>query len=290
MYDKGNNNYPPRPNTNNNSYDKNNNQLLMQKISDTSWYHSYELVPGLKTPGILPIDAAEILDSLNIPKNLEGKQALDIGSWDGPIAFELEKRGASTIAVDIQNPNNTGFNVAKEILNSDVNYIQSSVYDLTTVLDHKSFDLICFFGVFYHLKHPILAFEEISKVLKNEGILIFEGECFLNYAEPYQYFKNYQNLEDSSSSYDEEISIIASSSLPITLCYPGQFKNSSNWFIPNVACIFSWLDACGLEMICYHLYNNKDSPSNPLQRITGIAKKSQSGIREEHPIVPKNWR
>lgn len=269
-------------------------EAIQQQIAQASWYHSYELLPGLTTPGIFPIDPGYILDVHRIPRDLTGKKALDIGTWDGPLAFELERRGAISTALDIQNPDCTGFNIAKAILRSNVSYVQASVYDSSQLFSVK-FDIICFFGVFYHLKYPLLAFEEIAKVLADDGFLIFEGECLRNYAETlkgqpirgsywWQFWKRWGNKRV------REIDAIANSDFPLTLSYPGRYQGTSNWFIPNLACIFSWLEASGLEILSYCLDENLERKPFPTQRISAVARKSRRSSPKEHPVVSQNWR
>jgi tRNA (mo5U34)-methyltransferase len=68
------------------------------------------------------------LDYYGIPEDLTGKSALDIGAWDGLYSFELERRRASVVALDIQDPERTGFNIARKIKNSSVKYLKCSVY------------------------------------------------------------------------------------------------------------------------------------------------------------------
>jgi tRNA (mo5U34)-methyltransferase len=84
------------------------------------------------------------------------ERVLEIGTFDGAIAFECETRGAKLTGLDIQDPSKTGFNVAKEIRQSRVDYVQGSVYDLAALFTEK-FDYVFFLGVFYHLKNPVLA-------------------------------------------------------------------------------------------------------------------------------------
>src|SRR5947209_10768829 len=63
------------------------------------WYHSIEIVPGLLTPGMF--DLRPIVDQLPWP-DVRGKRCLDVGTSDGFLAFELERRGAAeVIATDI---------------------------------------------------------------------------------------------------------------------------------------------------------------------------------------------
>ena len=246
---------------------------IEKKIASVHWYHSFELVPGIITPGIVPFNAVKILDMIPI-KDLAGKRILDIGAWDGPLSFELEKRGASVIAMDIQDPEVTGFNIAKDILQSQVEYIHGSVYDLSKLI-RESFDVVFFFGVYYHLRNPILAFEEIGKRLAPQARLFFEGECLLHYA------------EDTEGNPGKAIDIeaLGRSALPVALCYPGRYKNTSNWVVPNLSCIRSWLQVAGLELEVHYFDNDPEAKPHPKQRVSGIAKLAGRAIVEEHPIA-----
>src|SRR5215469_6773753 len=184
------------------------------------------------------------------------------------MAFELERRGADVIALDVQDPSKTGFDTAKEILQSKVSYVQASVYELTKYLSGQ-FDLICFLGVFYHLKDPIKAFEEISAVLADNGQVLFEGECLRNYAE-------------SLSGHPEQgplIEQIADAELPLALCCPGDFKNLPNWFIPNFAALRSWTGVAGLEILRYEFLEDADGKPVPYQRVRGIAGKASRAVK-----------
>ena len=58
--------------------------------SNHDWYHTLELAPGVLTPGIVDVRPVE---RVPIPASLEGKRCLDIGTWDGFWAFEMERRG-----------------------------------------------------------------------------------------------------------------------------------------------------------------------------------------------------
>jgi len=252
---------------------------ILKKISTTSWFLTWEILPGIYTQGLFKKDIRFLFDTrMHLPKDLSNKQILEIGTWDGAVAFELEKRGAHVTAVDIQNPENTGFNVAKDILESNIKYIQANVYDLDKYFLNQ-FDMVIFFGVYYHLKSPIPAFEQINKVLKQKGILWFDGECLINYAE---------TLEGQPAK-GLDISTLANSDVPMSLCYPRKYKNQENWFIPNQACLNSWLTATGFSKM-ENIYITDDAKSSPpSQRILAMTTKSHE-TQDEHVIYPKNWR
>ena len=250
----------------------------LELVNSKSWYHTFELRPGLFTPGLSEFPAAAILDEVGVAKDLSGLRALDVGTWDGPLAFELERRGARVTAVDIQDPDNTGFNVAKRILGSEAEYVQATVYDLPDVLSDR-FDVVAFRGVYYHLKYPLLGFEKVAEVMADDGLLYFAGECLLHYGE---------NLDGTAS--DLDIEAIAKSETPLSLCCPGLFKGGGNWAIPNFACVRSWLQSSGLSLVTHVFHSEPDAEPHPAQRIAGLAQKVTSELLEEHPVLEDGWR
>src|SRR5580658_4071443 len=82
-------------------------------------YHSLELPGGVVVPGVVPVERLrERLDRYLPLRDLRGKQVLDIGAASGWNSFELEKRGASVVALDcVEYPE---FAYAKRALDSRV--------------------------------------------------------------------------------------------------------------------------------------------------------------------------
>ena len=252
---------------------------VLQLVDSKPWFHRFTLVDGITTSGLYSVDAHAWIDETFRRLELRGKKILEIGTWDGPYAFALEARGALVEATDIQNPDETGFNVAKRILNSNVHYTRVSVYDVEKHFPRASFDYILFLGVFYHLKYPVLAMEALSRLLKDEGRLFFEGECLLNYA---------QRADGRAPSWLDR-RIIASfgrSKYPVSLYYSGQYKgDDSNWHIPNFACLDEWMKTAGLQ-IESHTCNAARGATDrfPTQRVSGVAVKAGE-LRLEHPMA-----
>lgn len=246
---------------------------IREKVASVRWFQTFEIVPGVVSPGRFVVEPVSFAERLGIPERLDGLRALDIGTWDGPMAFELERRGASVVALDIHDPARTGFNVARELKASQVDYVQGSVYDLERLLGGEQFDLIVFLNVYYHLKHPILAFESIASCLKPDAVLYLAGECFLGYAE---------TLGGDPVTGLEQF---AHSDVPIALCYPGVYKKQGNWIIPNVACIRSWLQAAGLTLTSHAFYQDAEARPHPMQRMRGQARKTRETRLQEHPLV-----
>ncbi|MHC4176770.1 MAG: class I SAM-dependent methyltransferase [Planctomycetota bacterium] len=252
---------------------------IEQKMQHADWRMQWEILPGITSPGISPVDPAYILDDFGIERDLSGKRAIDIGAWDGPLAFELERRGALTLATDIQHPDATAFNTAKGILGSSMDYLQASVYDLPELLEEK-YDVVVFRAVYYHLKNPIGAFEAIAQIMNPGAVLCVEGECLLYYAE------RLDGREATDSQALKAIKRLAGSDIPVTLCYPGTYKRGENWFIPNLACFQGWMRAAGLEIQRHRFWEDRSLNG---QRLIAIARRTDAPQIVEHTVLEKGW-
>lgn len=71
------------------------------------WYHTLDLPGGVVTPG--EFDLRPILSRLPLPSRMEGMRCLDVGSRDGFYAFEMERRGATVLSIDIEDPDDVDF-------------------------------------------------------------------------------------------------------------------------------------------------------------------------------------
>jgi tRNA (mo5U34)-methyltransferase len=136
------------------------------------------------TPGWL--DHRAVVDKVPLPASLKGLRCLDVGTFNGFWAFEMERRGAAdVVAVDVLDPRawdwpvgsepaaveaigqrlagGRGFEIAREALGSRVQRIDGSVYDLDDrELGH--FDLAFVGSLLVHLRDPVLALERIRGV------------------------------------------------------------------------------------------------------------------------------
>jgi tRNA (mo5U34)-methyltransferase len=203
------------------------------KLIGRSCYHKYEVEPGLFTPGeFIEIDPTCCLDEIGVPRDLSGLRALDIGTWDGPFAFELERRGAKVTALDIQDPDITVFNAVKEIKNSSATYVRCGVYDaLPEALG--TYDLVLFAGVYYHLKNPVLSLQRIRRLLKDAGALFIEGGAATDYLS--EELTRVLGLPKSSVSKTAKIL----DGLPLSYFDSEKniYKYWSNWWFPTTRCL-----------------------------------------------------
>lgn len=145
------------------------NKMLLEDLLQKGFYHSIPLPDGRVLKGVIPLEALqERVDEFPIPASLAGRRVLDIGTWDGYFAFEMERRGAEVVAIDSTEIEN--FHAAHSLLESKVEY---RVQDVCELMPERNgtFDIVFFMGVLYHLKHPLLALERVCGVTREMAIV-----------------------------------------------------------------------------------------------------------------------
>lgn len=148
------------------------------------WYHTMELPDGRVTPGVF--DLRGQLSRLPWP-DVQGKRCLDVATYDGFYAFELERRGAAeVVATDIPGHEDWdwpfgaraqggeqlaklagekghGFEVAREAFGSAVEKRIFNVYDVGPN-EIGQFDVVVCGSLLLHLRDPVRALEAIRSV------------------------------------------------------------------------------------------------------------------------------
>lgn len=163
---------------------------LRDRVAAIDWYHTIELAPGLVTPGWL--DHRPIVERIPLPRSLTGARCLDVGTFNGFWAFELERRGAQeVVAIDVLDPRRwdwpvdsdetvvaklskrmaggAGFGIARAALGSAVERRELSVYDID---EHEfgRFDVVYVGSLLVHLRDPVRALERVRAVC--DGTLV----------------------------------------------------------------------------------------------------------------------
>lgn len=186
-------------------------EIVLKKMNQISyWWHSIELGYGIITPGHHggvhhPSGDQALLEKMRLgTDDLKGKSVLDIGAWDGFYSFEAEKMGAAkVVAIDnfyrdeLTWTGNQGFEVAKEVLASNVEFKKASVYDLSPET-FGLFDVVFCLGVLYHLKYPFWGLEKIFSVTKNMLILESHYDPYHSGKVPLARFYGTTNLDSTS--------------------------------------------------------------------------------------------
>jgi tRNA (mo5U34)-methyltransferase len=194
------------------------------------WYHRIELPGGVATPGWAPFS----VPAYHVPEDLSGKRVLDVGAWDGFWTFEALKRGArQAVAIDdfsdylghLKQTDRVAwdtFDLCREALGYDSERCQRhemSVYDISEERLGR-FDVVFFFGVLYHLRHPLLVLERLASVCDDE---IFVESAILDDYSPYR--------GDVGNGY--------SGGQMVMEFYPERelTDNPTNWWVPTLHCM-----------------------------------------------------
>jgi len=200
------------------------------------WYHTIDLPSG---PTAGAVDLRKIAPKV-LPQRLDGARALDVGTFDGFWAFELEKRGAADVvgtdldrfdeahwprqnaAALAQEARDRGpgerFGLARQALSSSVRRVVTSVEDLTADKLGGPVDYAVMGDLLLHLRDPVGGLERVHDVLKPGGRLL--------------------TLEQVN--------------VPLTLLRPrraaGSFQaraTKMNWWEPNLRALQDWLAIAG---------------------------------------------
>jgi len=162
-----------------------------KKVTDLYWYHAIDLGNGVITPGF--VDHRPQIDFYGLPESLTGMRCLDVATFDGFWAFEMERRGAAeVVGIDLHSradsdfpqnwrkeflsvvPNHIkgeGFTFAKRALSSKVRRRILSVYEMSPE-KIGTFDFVFMSDLLLHLRDPFRALENLWTVTKPGGTAI----------------------------------------------------------------------------------------------------------------------
>lgn len=163
---------------------------LRAQVTQRQWYHTFELAPGLETPGWF--DLRQDVRAFPFPESLEGQRCLDIGTFDGFWAFEMERRGGEVQAIDVIDPaqwdwpagaeaetvaainerkrGGNGFELVRQVLSSNVERHELSVYDLSPEAFGR-FDFVYLGSLLLHLRDPVRALMSARSVCEGTFVL-----------------------------------------------------------------------------------------------------------------------
>ncbi len=214
---------------------------IEKRVSDLGpWFHNLDL-HGVKTApdhflGDYPAFKWRNFEHA-LPANLEGKSVLDIGCNGGFYSIEMKRRGAATVlGVDHDPDYLRQARFAAEVLGLDIRFEQLSVYELPNL--RERFDLVLFMGVFYHLRHPLLALDIIRQHVAKDW-LVFQSML-----------RGSRSVTPVASDYPfSEVAIFDYPGYPkmhfIEHSYTG---DPTNWWAPNRACAEALLRSAGFRI------------------------------------------
>ena len=175
-----------------------------------------------------------------IPEDLSGRTVLDIGCNGGFYSLEMKRRGADRVlGIDFDERYLAQARLAAEVSGLEIELRQASVYDVANL--REKFDIVLFMGVFYHLRHPLLALDLIHEHVARD-LFIFQS-MQRGSADPCTPASDYPFSETQIFEQDE---------------FPKMFfiehryaQDPTNWWIPNRSCVEAMLRSSGFQILSH---------------------------------------
>ena len=204
------------------------------------WFHNLNLRGVRTAPGHFLGDFPQVkwerFQHL-IPADLSGRTVLDIGCNGGFYSMEMKRRGAARVlGVDFDQDYLAQARFAAEVEGLDVEFRQLDVYDVGSL--GERFDIVFFIGVFYHLRHPLLALDLIHEHVARD-LLIFQSMQ-----------RGSDALPDVASDYEFwDVDAFHDAGYPklhfSEHCYA---HDNTNWWAQNRACSAAMLRSAGFRI------------------------------------------
>lgn len=173
-----------------------------------------------------------------IPTDLRGKSVLDIGCNAGFYAIEMKRRGADrVVAIDHDPRYLEQARFAAEVLGVEIDFRCLSVYDVALL--GERFDLVLCLGVFYHLRHPLLALDLIHEHAARD-LLVFQSML-----------RGSDEVEPVRDDYDfHEKQPFERPGFPRLFFVEKSYaRDPTNWWIPNRAGAEALLRSAGFDIL-----------------------------------------
>jgi tRNA (mo5U34)-methyltransferase len=205
------------------------------------WFHNLHLPDGRQTfsrhwAGDFPNWKWQQL-APHLPQDLRGWRCLDIGCNAGFYTFELARRGAEVLGIDVDDHylSQARWACAKFGLTSRVRFERMQVYDLARRA--QRFDLVLFMGVLYHLRYPMLGLDIVCQ--KVNRLLVFQTLTMSGQDAFAQTWG--RNFEDRELFHER--------GWPKMAFLEHHFAGDpTNWWVPNDAGVQAMLRSAGMKV------------------------------------------
>jgi tRNA (mo5U34)-methyltransferase len=173
-----------------------------------------------------------------MPTDLRGKSVLDIGCNAGFYSIEMKRRGADRVlGIDFDERYLAQAHFAADTLGLEIEFRKLSVYDVHEL--GEQFDIVLFLGVFYHLRHPLLALDLIHEHASRDLFV----------------FQSLQRGTDAIEVVDDDYGFWDTDTFE-RAGFPKMFfiekryaGDPTNWWIPNRAGVEAMLRSAGFEIL-----------------------------------------
>lgn len=217
--------------------------IRQQQVADLGpWFHNLHLPDGTQTSPDHPFGDFPGFKwqhvAAAVPEDLSGWSVLDIGCNAGFYSFELARRGAHVVGVDVEPMYVRQARwAAREFgLQDRVDFIEGDVYSLLSA--RQSYDLVWFTGVFYHLRYPTLALDLVRRV--TDRLMVFQSMTMPG--EPHDIAPPDVPLNRRELLLEEAWPKMAFVEHRVA-------DDDSNWWVPNASCVEALLRSSGFEVV-----------------------------------------
>jgi tRNA (mo5U34)-methyltransferase len=206
------------------------------------WFHNLHLPGGVETAPDHPLGDfpaykwAEVGPAL--PDDLSGWRALDIGCNAGFYTFELARRGADVLGVDVDEHYLRQARWARERIDAhgSVEFRRLGVYELARL--EETFDLVVFMGVLYHLRHPLLALDLVAS--RARRLVVLQTLTMPGEDEP---------ETPSDLAIGERDELLRPGWPKMAFVEHRLADDPTNWWAPDHACVVAMARSAGLEVV-----------------------------------------
>jgi len=207
------------------------------------WFHNLHLPDGSQTAPEHPLGDFPAFKwqqiAPHLTRDMSGWRVLDIGCNAGYYSFELARRGAQVLAIDVDPrylaqarwaAKQFGFGEDR------VRFVQMQIYDLAR--EAGTYDLVWFMGVLYHLRHPLLALDIVRR--KCAHLMVLQTLTMPD-GEP--------GKAVADIDLDERARLLDASWPKMAFIEHRLRSDPTNWWVPNHACVEAMLRASGFDLL-----------------------------------------
>jgi tRNA (mo5U34)-methyltransferase len=160
-----------------------------------------------------------------------------VGCNAGFYSIQMKQRGAKRVlGIDHDETYLAQARFAAEVSNLDISFEQLSVYEVGSL--KEKFDLVIFMGVFYHLRHPLLALDLLRQHVTKDWF-VFQSML-----------RGSRTIPKINEEYPfSEYAVFDNPGFPkMHFVEHSYSQDPTNWWIPNRACAESVLRSAGFKI------------------------------------------
>lgn len=220
---------------------------LKEKIDSLKpWFHNIRLDNLETIPGETKSDRQWSIIEPYLPKDLTGKDVVDLGCNAGYFSIKMLERGANVLGVDESKRYLDQAKFATDYLNFKMDFELKNVYDFA-LGNQKKFNFSFFFGVLYHLRYPLLVLDKLREFTTEK---LFLHTLVRNPGLKSKFSISKKKIEIPENISREEDKIYDNTNFPKAFFIEKKLGGYiGNWWIFNESCMSAILRSSGFTNI-----------------------------------------